>query len=89
MPRKRREIRADFDATGVVIYQAYGKQIARPALASQRFAPHFSLNRMTWIKPSFLWMMERSNWGRKPAQEYVRAVRITRAGWEEALSMAS
>jgi len=51
---KRREIRADYDATGVVIYQAYREQIGRPALASQRFVPPFSLNRMTWIKPSFL-----------------------------------
>ena len=39
-------------------------------------------------KPSFLWMMERSNWGRKPGQEYVLAVRVTRAGWEEALANA-
>jgi len=83
---KRREIRADYDATSIVIYQAYREQIARPALASQRFVPPFSLNRMTWIKPSFLWMMERSNWGRKPGQEYVLAVRITRMGWDTALA---
>ena len=44
---------------------------------------------MTWIKPSFLWMMERSNWARKPGQEFVLAVRITRAGWEEALAQAA
>jgi hypothetical protein len=43
---------------------------------------------MTWIKPSFLWMMERSNWARKPGQEHVLAIRITRAGWEEALADA-
>ena len=43
---------------------------------------------MTWIKPSFLWMMERSNWARKPGQEHVLAIRITRAGWEEALAAA-
>lgn len=43
---------------------------------------------MTWIKPSFLWLMARSNWARKPGQEMVLAVRITRAGWEEALSQA-
>jgi hypothetical protein len=33
-------------------------------------------------------MMERSNWARKPGQEHVLAVRITRAGWEEALAAA-
>lgn len=24
---------------------------------------------MTWVKPLFLWLMERSNWGLKPGQE--------------------
>ena len=82
------EIRAQFDATSLIVYQAYGAAIAQQAIAQQRFAPPFSLGRMTWIKPSFLWMMERSNWARKPGQEYVLAVRISRAGWEEALSHA-
>jgi uncharacterized protein DUF4291 len=85
---KQREIRADYDAMSIVVYQAYQEQIARPALASQRFVPPFSLNRMTWIKPSFLWMMERSNWCRKAGQEYILAVLITRAGWDEALANA-
>ncbi len=83
-----REIRADYDNRSIVVYQAYRKEIALPAIAEQRFVPPFSLNRMTWIKPSFLWMMERSNWGTKAGQEYILAVRITRAGWEEALSQA-
>ena len=40
------------------------------------------------IKPSFLWMMGRCGWARKPGQERVLAVRITREGWETALSNA-
>ena len=43
---------------------------------------------MTWIKPSFLWLMHRSNWGQKSGQECVLAVRLTRTGWEKALSLA-
>src|SRR5258707_11852979 len=82
------EIRAAFDASTLVVYQAYRPEIALPALAHQRFVPPFSLGRMTWIKPSFLWMMERSNWAHKPGQEHVLAIRITRVGWEEALSRA-
>jgi hypothetical protein len=82
------EIRADYDKTSIVVYQAYRPEIAEAAVAHHRFVPPFSLNRMTWIKPSFLWMMERSNWARKPGQERVLAVRITRAGWEEALAAA-
>ena len=80
------EIRADYDARSIVVYQAYSPSIALPALQAQRFVPPFSFGRMTWIKPSFLWLMERSNWGRKVGQERILAVRITREGWEEALS---
>jgi uncharacterized protein DUF4291 len=88
MRMAQREIRADYDATTIIVYQAYRAAIAQPAIAAGRFVPPFSLGRMTWIKPSFLWLMERSNWARKPGQEYILGVRITRAGWEEALSHA-
>jgi hypothetical protein len=80
------QIRADHDVRTLVVYQAYGPAIAGPAAAAKRFVPPFSLGRMTWIKPSFLWLMERSNWAQKPGQERVLAVRISRAGWEEALA---
>ncbi|HEY3991848.1 MAG TPA: DUF4291 domain-containing protein [Ktedonobacteraceae bacterium] len=80
------EIRAEHDSRSIIVYQAYGAAIALPALQNQRFVPPFSFNRMTWIKPSFLWLMERSNWALKPGQEMILAVRIARQGWEEALS---
>ena len=87
MPQQR-EIRADFDRETIVLYQAYAPRIAEPALEAQRFVPPFSFHRMTWIKPSFLWLMHRSNWGRKSGQERILAVRIKRTGWEKALSLA-
>ena len=80
-----REIRADFDRDTIVVYQAFRPEIADAAVKAGRFVPPFSLGRMTWIKPSYLWLMERSNWGRKPNQERILAVRITRGGWETAL----
>ena len=83
-----RQIRADFDDRTIVVYQAYRSEIADAAVAAQRFVPPFSLGRMTWIKPSFLWMMQRSGWATKPGQERVLAVRITRQGFEEALAAA-
>ncbi|QFQ96755.1 DUF4291 domain-containing protein [Streptomyces phaeolivaceus] len=82
------EIRADFDARTIVVYQAYAPAIADAALRAGRFVEPLSFRRMTWIKPSFLWLMHRSNWARKSGQERVLAVRITREGWEEALSQA-
>src|SRR5262245_9426173 len=86
--RPTHEIRADFDKTSIVVYQAFNEAIADAALEKQRFVPPFSFGRMTWIKPSFLWLMERSNWGQKANQERILAVRITRAGWEAALGQA-
>jgi len=80
------EIRADFDRETIVVYQAYPHAIATAAVQHQRFVEPFSFNRMTWIKPSFLWLMHRSNWAQKSGQEYILAVRITRSGWEHALS---
>ena len=83
------EIRADYDRETLVVYQAYSPAIADAALKVQRFVPPFSFHRMTWIKPSFLWLMHRSNWGQKSGQERVLGVRIKRAGWEKALSLAT
>jgi hypothetical protein len=82
-----RQIRADFDRDSIVIYQAYRKQIAGPAIRAGRFVEPFSWGRMTWIKPSFLWLMARSNWGQKSGQENILAVRIKRTGWDRALSL--
>ena len=82
------EIRADFDRETIVIYQAYSPAIADAALKAKRFVPPFSFHRMTWIKPAFLWLMHRSNWGQKSGQERTLAVRIKRPDWEKALSLA-
>ena len=43
---------------------------------------------MTWIKPSFTWVMHRSCWGSASGQERVLAVRLCRAGFAEALAHA-
>lgn len=85
---KQHEIRADYDRDTIVVYQAYNKAIAEKAVANKKFEAPFSFNRMTWIKPSFLWMMERSGYGKKLGQEYILAIRIKRESWEYALSQA-
>lgn len=77
-----REIRAVYDDTTITVYQAYNKHIARIAVRNQTFAPPFKMDRMTWIKPSFLWMMYRSGWATKQNQEHVLAIRITREGFD-------
>lgn len=84
-----RQIRAQYTEQTITVYQAYSPEIASPALAAGRFVPPFKLGRMTWIKPSFLWMMYRCGWARKPGQECVLAIDITREGFEWALAHAS
>ncbi|MFJ1705705.1 DUF4291 domain-containing protein [Kitasatospora sp. NPDC088346] len=83
-----RAVRAAYDATGLVVYQAYSAAIAGPASAAGTFVAPFKRDRMTWIKPSFRWMMYRSGWGTKEGQERVLAVRIRREGFEWALGRA-
>jgi hypothetical protein len=81
-----RQIRAAYDDRTLTVYQAYPQAIADRAVENGRFVPPFKHDRMTWIKPSFLWMMYRCGWALKPDQERVLAVSITRAGFEWALA---
>lgn len=80
-----RAIRASYTPTTIIVYQAYPVEIVSPALKAQTFKPPFSRTRMTWIKPSFLWMAYRSGWATKQRQERVLAIEITREGFEWAL----
>jgi hypothetical protein len=83
-----RQIRAAFDDQTVRVYQAYGHDIAAAAIASQTLVAPFRRDRMTWIKPSFAWMMYRSGWATKPGQERILAIDISRVGFEWALANA-
>ncbi|KUL27586.1 DUF4291 domain-containing protein [Actinoplanes awajinensis] len=84
-----RQIRAVHDAHTITVYQAYSPAIAEPAVRAGRFVPPFKTDRMTWIKPSFLWMMYRCGWAMKEGQERVLAVTIKRDGFEWALERAA
>lgn len=58
-PTPYRQIRALYTPTTITVYQAYSPAIAIAAVAQQKLsaAPEFTLSRMTWIKPSWCWMM--------------------------------
>ncbi len=84
------EIRAVYDYETIRVYQAYSDPIANAALAAGTFVSPFSMTRMTWIKPSFLWMMYRAGWGQKDeSQKRMLAVDIQRTGFEWALRNSS
>lgn len=82
----KRVVNALYDSSSIVVYQAYNSLIAQSAFNAQTFAnSDFKMDRMTWIKPSFLWMMYRSGWATKKDQEHILAITIKREGFEWAL----
>jgi Domain of unknown function (DUF4291) len=84
-----RQIRAVYDDSTITVYQAYKPEIALGAVRLGRFPASYGRSRMTWIKPSFRWMMYRSGWATKPQQEHVLAIKLRRDGFESALAQAT
>lgn len=86
LPKEGKYIIAQSDADTITVYQAYNHQIANYAVANQKFGGnHYSFNRMTWVKPNFMWMMYRAGWATKQNQERILALKIKREGFDEIL----
>jgi hypothetical protein len=67
----------EYDDDGVWVYQAYNDAISDWALAHQSFGgPSFKAKRMTWMKPSFAWVLYRSGYGKKKSQERVLKIKL-------------
>ena len=87
-PTAGQHILAQYDEASVVVYQAYRPAIGHYAARHGRFGGEFSLDRMSWIKPNFLWMMYRSGWGTKDGQAVTLAVWLRRVAFEAILREA-
>ncbi|KAF9942612.1 hypothetical protein BGZ67_000836 [Mortierella alpina] len=75
-----RQVRANYDDKTITVYQAYNSAIASAAVAEQKLnaSPKFLLTRMTWIKPSWAWMLYRAGYSYKdPGQERILALKMT------------
>ncbi|HEY7547790.1 MAG TPA: DUF4291 domain-containing protein [Blastocatellia bacterium] len=83
-----RKIFASYDEQGVWVYQAFKPSIVEAALRRGTFDKGFSLDRMTWIKPSFGWVLYRSGYASKHRQEAVLKIKITHEGFREILSQS-
>lgn len=89
LPSEGRHIIAYQTDEEVVVYQAYNHAIADYAVANQEFGGSaFSFQRMSWIKPNFLWMMYRCGWAQKENQERVLAIYLRKEDWESILQQA-
>jgi len=88
-PQEGQHILAQYDDQSVVVYQAYRPSIASYAIRHGHLGgPEFSFQRMSWIKPNFLWMMYRSGWGTKEGQEMTLALRLKRPFFNSLLAQA-
>ena len=87
-PQTGRHILAHFDAATIIVYQAYSPAIGNFAVKHGHFGGEFKYTRMSWIKPNFLWMMYRSDWGRAKGQEVVLAIRLSRTFFDSLLRQA-
>ncbi|KAJ6263115.1 hypothetical protein Dda_1674 [Drechslerella dactyloides] len=85
------QIRALYDDDSITVYQAYNSQIAEEAVRQQSLrVPGWSCERMTWIKPSWTWMMYRSGFSYKDAnQSHILAIRMTHENFESILAQSS
>lgn len=89
LPKEGKFIVAQADENSIIVYQAFNHGIANYAVAHQRFGgSSYSFDRMTWIKPNFMWMMYRSGWGTKTNQERILALRLRKEGFKMILEQA-
>lgn len=88
MLQQKYEIRALYDTRYIAVYAAFSPSIADVAIKSQKLLPPFTYDRMTWIKPSYLWLMYRSEWGQKDNMQRILRIWLKKTDWETALSEA-
>ena len=89
LPTRGQQIIGYQHDNSIVVYQAYKRSTAEFAATNQFFGGDgFSYNRMSWIKPNFLWMMFRCGWAEKEGQEGVLAITISKSFFLEILSKA-
>jgi hypothetical protein len=90
LPQNGQQIIGQKEAEDIIVYQAYNNDIANFAIQYQKLGgEHYSYNRMSWIKPGFLWMMHRAGWGTKENQERILAITIKLDDFKKILQEAT
>ena len=84
----QRQILASYDNKGIFVYQAFKPSITEEALRKGTFGKGFNLERMTWIKPSFGWILYRSGYATKHRQESILKIKLSHQGFQEILKQA-
>jgi hypothetical protein len=80
-----KQIHAAYDANGVFVYQAFKASIADVALSVCKFGKGFNIDRLTWIKPSFGWILYRSHYATKHRQARILKIHLRHEGFKTVL----
>lgn len=90
LPAAGQQIIACKQDENIIVYQAFNPQIANYAVAHQHFGgTAYSFNRMSWIKPGFLWMMYRAGWASKEHQQNILAITLPLVHFKTILQQAT
>ncbi len=90
IPKSGKQIIGQSENDNIIVYQAFNPKISNYAVEHQRFGgADYSFNRMSWIKPNFLWMMYRAGWATKEQQERILAITISLENFKNILSQAT
>lgn len=81
----RRQIFANYNDDCIRLYQIFSKEISSSLMATFKFGKAFNYNRVTWVKPSFLWTMQRSKFLSTKGEASVLAINIKRDCFERLL----
>jgi len=89
LPQSGQHILAQQKENSLIVYQAFNPRIASYAVEHQQFGGvAYKFERMSWIKPNFLWMMFRCGWATKEAQKRVLAIEISKEHFDQILKEA-
>lgn len=83
-----RRVYAAYDENGVFVYQAFRPEIVAAAVGKGTFGAGFTRDRLTWIKPSFGWMLHRSGYASKHRQEAIARIHLSHEGFLAILAQA-
>ncbi len=90
LPIDGKQIIGQIKEDSIIVYQAFNPNIADYAVKNQKFGgEYYSFNRMSWIKPGFLWMMYRAGWASKEHQQKILAITLPISHFKTILEQAT
>ncbi|HAS41638.1 MAG TPA: DUF4291 domain-containing protein [Microscillaceae bacterium] len=84
----QKQVYAAYDDEGLYIYQAFKPKTVANAVAKGTFGAGFNTNRLTWIKPSFAWVLQRTQYATKHRMNAIARIKLSHEGWLHILSQS-